>query len=546
MSQEESLLNSSEEVVATSEPQPAAAGVTAPMKLRAVILLLICFLTFGGYWIYDTPGAIQTQLKDYFAGKYDYAGKSNSLLYSVYSWPNVALAMCGGYIVDRILGIRYGMIAFISFINLGQLIFSIGIQTKTFYACVVGRFIFGLGGECLAVVQNTFVVRWFAGPYLSLVFGVVLAFARIGSSVNMVLTPSLAKNQSVPFAVWFGMGTCVLSLISALLLAALDYANRHYVEKQIVKPKDSEEEFPAPEIITTPTIQHEAEDFDPRDSLIASDSLGDVTEKAKGKSDEEEEEALPSLRQILDFKLEAWLLFALCVVLYLGIFVFYQGASKMMQRIHGYSEERASSILSIPNFVSIGATPLFGTILDRKGMSLSFLCIACLGLVSCHIIFLCNIYLGPGFFVNPIPIFIVFGFCYSLGAASLWPTLAFVVPKNILATGYGTMTAIQNLGLAVMPLIISAVTDSKHIKDTRDQYGVPHVFFVGFELIAFALTVYIRYRDACGTGLMDATATERTIIRERLELEAKEAARAAKAAEAAAAAEEGTFNNLLA
>ena len=83
------------------------------------------------------------------------------------------------------------------------------------------------------------------------------------------------------------------------------------------------------------------------------------------------------------------------------------------------------------------------------------------------------------------------------------------------------------------PLIISAITTKKSLKTSRDKFGIPIVFFICFEFIALTLTVYIRYRDACSSGIMDATATNRVIIRERLEDEAK-AAKAAKAAEASA------------
>ena len=35
----------------------------------------------------------------------------------------------------------------------------------------VGRFVFGIGGESLAVAQNTYAVSWFKGKELNMVFG---------------------------------------------------------------------------------------------------------------------------------------------------------------------------------------------------------------------------------------------------------------------------------------------------------------------------------------------------------------------------------------
>jgi len=43
-------------------------------------------------------------------------------LYSFYSWPNVVLSVFGGYLIDRVLGVRWGAILFSSLICLGQVI----------------------------------------------------------------------------------------------------------------------------------------------------------------------------------------------------------------------------------------------------------------------------------------------------------------------------------------------------------------------------------------------------------------------------------------
>lgn len=41
-----------------------------------------------------------------------------------------------------------------------------------------------IGGESLAVAQNTYAVSWFKGKELNMVFGLQLSFARLGSTVN--------------------------------------------------------------------------------------------------------------------------------------------------------------------------------------------------------------------------------------------------------------------------------------------------------------------------------------------------------------------------
>jgi MFS family permease len=42
----------------------------------------------------------------------------------------------------------------------------------------VGRFVFGIGGESLAVAQNTYAVSWFKGKELNMVFGFQVRISR--------------------------------------------------------------------------------------------------------------------------------------------------------------------------------------------------------------------------------------------------------------------------------------------------------------------------------------------------------------------------------
>ena len=43
-----------------------------------------------------------------------------ALLYSLYSWPNVILSVFGGYLLDRVFGVRLGTVIFSVFVCLGQ------------------------------------------------------------------------------------------------------------------------------------------------------------------------------------------------------------------------------------------------------------------------------------------------------------------------------------------------------------------------------------------------------------------------------------------
>lgn len=50
-----------------------------------------------------------------------------------------------------------------------------------------------IGGESLAVAQNTYAVLWFKGKELNMVFGLQMSFARVGSTVNFSVMEPLYR-----------------------------------------------------------------------------------------------------------------------------------------------------------------------------------------------------------------------------------------------------------------------------------------------------------------------------------------------------------------
>jgi MFS family permease len=86
-------------------------------------------------------------------------------------------------------------------------------------------------------------------------------------------------------------------------------------------------------------------------------------------------EEVISWRHILRFPLATWIIYLICVFFYIGVLTFYTVASDIMQHTGPeFSDEIATLFIAIPNFVSIGAAPLFGYIIDKFGryISLSF------------------------------------------------------------------------------------------------------------------------------------------------------------------------------
>ena len=91
---------------------------------------------------------------------------------------------------------------------------------------------FGIGGESLAVAQNTYASAWFKGKALNMVFGFQLSFARVGSYANFLIVGRLFKylNEVLEYSGINALGwtftlagiTTIVSLLGAIILGLMD------------------------------------------------------------------------------------------------------------------------------------------------------------------------------------------------------------------------------------------------------------------------------------------------------------------------------------
>lgn len=78
----------------------------------------------------------------------------------MYAFPNVIVPLLGGMLIDS-KGPRIALVLTASLCVLGQTIFSFGGLKNIWGVMLLGRVVFGLGGEVLHAAQNTIISRWF-------------------------------------------------------------------------------------------------------------------------------------------------------------------------------------------------------------------------------------------------------------------------------------------------------------------------------------------------------------------------------------------------
>lgn len=446
------------------------AGIT-----KYILLCCICLFTFGSYFMFDIPGAIETQLRAHFGAWYDTT--DTLILYSVYSVPNCVLALFGGHIIDQITGVRVGCILFCSLVVLGNILFALGVTMKQFWLCVIGRVLFALGGESLTVAQNTITVRWFASASLPLIFGIVIAMSRIGSAINFSVTPLLVDHFNVVQAVWIACSTTLISLLACIIAS---YCDTHMSSAIQLQRNDIVDTLP--EYTKKAVLQHD---------VLTNDESGSNENNI-------------SLSDIQYFPITAWMLFLICCLLYIPVLSFNEIASEIIQS-NGYDADTASLYVAIPNFVAILAVPSFGKLVGGTGYALYAIAIAATMTLSTQACFLSihHSYLP----VTAVPyIMVQQGLAYSLFASSIWPILSYVVDPKMLGTAYGLQTSVQQIGQVIAPIILSLLP----------SFEYDMLFFASTSCVTIMVTGILIVLDKRRGSKLNMSGVERTQLQQMM------------------------------
>jgi len=368
--------------------------------------------------------------------------------------------MCafGGVLIDKVLGIRLGAIVFLVLLIIGQYMFAMGAFTGQFWLMQLGRFVYGLGGESLSVAQNTYVVSWFKGGELNVVFGFQITVSRAGSilAYNTMHWVYNQTRQTHPVQTALGYTlcvaglTCIISFLTSIVLAALDKR--------------------AERILNRPIPQ------------------SDETMRFK---------------DVTNFKSEFWMLTLICVSFYLTIFPFIAIGSKFFQNKWGYEPDKANATDSVVYLISAITSPMIGLVVDKVGRNLVFLFVASVLVMVAHMSMAIT-------YINLWVPMIALGIGYSIMCSALWPLVALAVPQHQLGTAYGVMQAIQNLGLALASNITGFLVDWK-------GYVIVESFFVLWVGISVIFTMLLMVQDYLREGSLNKTASERKLLEASIE-----------------------------
>lgn len=322
------------------------------------------------------------------------------------------LPIFGGILADKI-GNSTCNILFSLLIASGQAVFAFGVSIQSYPIALLGRGIFGLGGESLNVSQINTVVEWFSKKEQSMAVSVIFMVRRLSTAINDNTTPDTVENTSLAFGLWVGFFLCVLSLIMALII------------RIITKRKNK---------------------------LLGSDDENGVPLEEKF-----------NLRDMKEFGTSFWLTALYCALMEASVYAFNSVASDYFQKRFGYSSVEGGRIISITFLLCGLFCPITGVLLDRYGKRIYYIIGSAVSILLAHFLFLMtpdsNKPIGPIIYMVPL------GIGFSVASTVTWSSISYLVGKGS-GTALGITMAMVDTALAIFPIFVGYINEN-----TKKEHG---------------------------------------------------------------------------
>lgn len=436
--------------------------------LRWITLFLVAFAMMTGYFVYDVMSPLETMLENdlgWTSSEYGFFSGS-------YAFLNVYLLMMfvGGMALDR-LGIRITGTTATTLMVLGAFVKFAALQWVSPDATTVvhlpffgldgpvkhqvmlaafGFSIFGVGSEVTGFTVSKCMVKWFTGHELALAMGIQVAMARLGTASALAISKPFAQHFGTPSAsVMLGVLLLVIGLIGFLVYSIFDRKLDQQVEAEAT---DESEKF----------------------------HFGD-------------------LKKILG-DAGFWHLTLICLFFYSAVNPFLKFAARMMVTKYGVADDIAGTIVAIVPFGAILLTPIFGHLYDRLRRGTAFILAGATLLTAVHLLFALPIHLGPWF---PGVAMILFSIAFSLLPSALWPSVPKIIPQVRLGTAYASIFWLQNMGRAMIPILIGSLldratlqaTDTTQSVDPATAFLTPMLIFACFGALTILVALSLHRLD---------------------------------------------------
>ncbi|CAD8178769.1 unnamed protein product [Paramecium octaurelia] len=419
--------------------------------LRYIILLLACVALYGNMFIFDQPALLKEQIMQAYIPVYgeQLTGFYFSFMYSFYSIPNIILPLVGGFMSD-VFGYRKMSLIFMFFVILGQGFLYFGSSVANLKYMILGRFMFGLGGESLCVASSIIINKWFVGKELSFANALNLSLIRSATVLGTYISPRIAEKSGMTTAFGVGFGITLISGAALLIMNFIDSYAEILQKRNLQKTEGL------------------------LDNSIQVMDFGEL------------------VKQILDdirmFPKIFWILTLIMTTFYTSVLIFISFSSGIIIKLWlpsdapiEQNQEVAGELMGIPYLCCTFLSPFVGLMVDKVGQRIKFLAIGC-ALVFLGLVLMLLFY--------PIFCMLTLGLAYALFASTIWTSIAFVQDLIIQrGTAFGVMNSVQNFAFFVMPLFIAFIS-----AEASSQVSVV-LFFLILASVSLIIAIYLYIED---------------------------------------------------
>ena len=397
--------------------------------VKWIILALAALTIMGSYYTYDSIAPVAGMLRD----ERGFTQSQIGLLNAVFNLPNIALALIGGILIDRIGAAKAILIASL-ICTTGAVLTAVG---DPYGVMLVGRLLFGLGNETLYIALLVGIAQWFHLGGGALAIALFFSMARVGSYSADKSTSWFADiyAQGWQAPLWLAAALTATGVITAFVYYLIDRRLPH-----LRATAQKSERF--------------------------------------------------SLKDLTGFSRSFWYILWLNVLFASVFFPFRSTFSiQYFMDVKGMNLAEAGTANSYVFAAAIFATPVFGLLADRFGRRASLLTIAAALMPLTFIILATTNY---GLWVTTL----LMGISFSVIPAVIWPSTAMLVEKHRVGTAFGLINMIQSLGLAAANYGAGHLNDAfKAGPDNPQGYDAMLLMFALLSLMAFMSTVALLIRE---------------------------------------------------
>ena len=184
-----------------------------------VALLLASLISLGAHVCLHMPSSVENDLLERLGINNEQYGDLNSAS----SWASLAgMPFIAGMIVDR-FPTRFSVVIFCFIVAAGQLLFALGVASRSFAMAMAGRALFGVGESTVMVAQGVLVVQWFRSrQQLAVAIGVTETAHNLANMLGKESYHAGLAWGRWEATLWLGLSLCLFSLLVAVAYFVLE------------------------------------------------------------------------------------------------------------------------------------------------------------------------------------------------------------------------------------------------------------------------------------------------------------------------------------